>query len=181
MGAKGVKFEIIQFPGARVIGKTTTVKEPTTLDDVTATDLLERMNKDGHYKFLLGLLNKFAQNADTVGWQGDFIPNDASYIYLAGVMFKPDAAFSDGYKHRDIAACEMAVAWISECEGDEGGDVFADASGNLANARSEHRYEYDGSNGFFEMECYSEKRFYVPKSQGKNIILDFYSPCKKAE
>ena len=171
MGAKVTKFEVIQFSGARVIGKTTTVKEPTTLDDVTATDLLELMRKDEHFKFLLEQSGKFTQNADTVGWMGDFNPGDGAYTYLAGVLFTPDTPVPDEYECRDIAPCEMAVAWIEECEGDEGGDVFADASDNLGKARNEHGYEYDSKGGFFEMEYYAEN------NQGNSII--FYSPCKK--
>jgi len=179
MGAKVIKFEIIQFPGARVIGKTIKVKEPTTLDDPTATDLLEMMKNGGYYKFLLNLPNKFTQNADTVGWQGDWSLGDSSYTYLAGVMFKPDASIPEGYEYRDIMPCEMAVAYIQGNDSDEGGDLFGDASGNLAKARDEHGYTYDSSHGFFEMEYYSEERFEIPKKRGEHVGLDFYSPCKK--
>ena len=179
MGAKVVNFEIVQFSGARIIGKSTRVKEPTTLDDLTVNGLLDMMEKEGHYEFLLNLSNKFKQTSDTVGWQGDYNPGDTSYVYLVGVMFKPDTLVPIGYDYRDIKPCEMAVAWIQESDGDEGGDLFGDASGNLAKVRDEHGYTYDGSNGFFEMEYYSEERFKIPQKQSKGVVLDFYSPCRK--
>jgi len=30
------------------------------------------------------------------------------------------------------------------------------------------------------MEYYSHKRFRIPERCGEHVILDFYSPCKKA-
>jgi hypothetical protein len=72
----------------------------------------------------------------------------------------------------------MAVAWLQKSDEGEG-DIFVDSSEIMANAMKENGYEYDGSNGFFEMEYYSEKRFKIPKGEGENIILDFYSPCKE--
>ena len=181
MGAKVVSFRIIRFPGARVVGKSIKIKEPTSIDDPTAGNLQELMKNDGHYAFLLSLTEKFTQNADTVGWQGDWNPGDSSYTYLAGVLFKPGACVPDGYECRDILPCEMAVAHFQECDGDEGGDLFGDASGNLARVRDENGYAYDSGCGFFEMEYYSEERFAIAKNQGeKHVGLDFYSPCKKA-
>ncbi|WP_099469008.1 hypothetical protein [Konateibacter massiliensis] len=179
MGVKLVKFEVIQFSGARVIGKSINVKEPTTIDDPTITDLLEMMKNDGHNDFLLNLPDKYTLNLDTVGWQGDFQPGDCSYTYLSGVLFKPNTQVPDGYEYRDIAPCEMAIAWIQECDEDNGGDLFADASSTLAKARAEQGYQYDCSHGFFEMEYYSEKRFKINQNNGKPVILDFYSPCQK--
>ena len=47
MGSKLVKFEVVRFPGVRVIGKT--VRHPVVVaeDDPTATDLWARMETDG--------------------------------------------------------------------------------------------------------------------------------------
>ena len=85
----------------------------------------------------------------------------------------------EGYVYRDIAACEIAYAWIQDTEGSEGGEMHANASGHINQAMAEHGYQYDGSNGFFEIEYYSEERFYKALERGENVILDFYSPCKK--
>ena len=181
MGVKISKFEVRQFSGARVIGKTVQVKEPTTLDDLTITDLLVMMDELNYFNYLLSLPGKLTSNLDTVGWQGDYNPGDNSYTYLAGVLFKPDSPVPDEYEYRDIDSCEMAVAWIEETETDDGGDLFADASANLAKVRDENGFRYDGSHGFFEMEYYSEERFKTPQKEGRRVILDFYSPCKKAQ
>jgi hypothetical protein len=67
MGVKISKFEVIHFSGARVIGKTTKVKVPTTLDDPTITNLLKIMDESNYYNYLLSLPNKLTLNLDTVG------------------------------------------------------------------------------------------------------------------
>lgn len=179
MGAKVIEFKVVNFKGARVIGKSTTVKEPTTIYDLTINDLQDLMNNKGHYDFLLSLPNKITLNKDTVGWQGDFNPGDTSYTYLSGVLFQPNTAVPDGYDFRDIESCQMAVVSLQDCDDVEGGDLFADASPNLAKARDEQGYTYDSSHGFFEMEYYSEDKFKIPEHQGEKVVLDFYSPCKK--
>lgn len=179
MGVKVIDFKIIQFSGARVIGKSTTVKEPTTIDDSTINDLLDLMKNKGHYDFLCSLPNKLIKANDTVGWQGDFYPGDASYTYLSGVLFEHGTVVPEGYEFRDIDSCEMAVASMQDCDDVEGGDLFADASPNLTSTRDAQGYTYDSSHGFFEMEYYSEERFKTPEQQGTKVVLDFYSPCKK--
>jgi hypothetical protein len=59
--------------------------------------------------------------------------------------------------------------------------MHANASVHISKAVKENGYEYDGSNGYFEMEYYSHVRFRVPEKRGEKVILDFYSPCKKAK
>ncbi len=179
MGSKLVNFTVQSFPKMRVIGKTVRVKEPAELDDPTITDLLQSMAKDGSFDFLQTLPGRVAQSADTVGWMGDFQPGATEYTYLAGVLFQPGTAVPDGFVSRDIEAGEMAVGWIQGTDGDEGGDMFASASGHLQQAAKDHGYAYDGSRGLFEMEYYSFERFRARLERGEQPILDFYSPCKK--
>lgn len=178
MGAKTINFEVKHFPGARVIGKSVHVNVETTLDDSTITDLLENMSLNGDYSYLFSLPGILSPHRDTVGWQGDYNFGDAVYTYMAGVLFKPDSNVPDGYEYRDIDACNMAIAWIEETD-DENGNMFADASAYLAKVRDESGYQYDGSHGLFEMEYYSQERFYNRKNNGEKVILDFYSPCLK--
>ncbi len=181
MGSKLVHFTVQSFPKMRVIGKTVRVKEPAELDDPTITDLLQAMANDGSFDFLQTLPGQIAQTADTVGWMGDFQPGAVEYTYLAGVLFHPGTPVPEGFVARDIDACDMAVGWIQGTTGEEGGDMFASASGHVQRAVKEHGYEYDGSHGLFEMEYYSYDRFRLPQERGEQPILDFYSPCKKAE
>ena len=117
------------------------------------------MDDRNYFNYLLCLPNKLTENLDTVGWQGDYKPGDKSYTYLAGVLFKPNSPVPEGYEYRDIDSCEFAVAWLEETNTDDGGNLFADASGNLGKARDERGYSYDSSHGFFEMEYYSEERY----------------------
>jgi len=180
MGSKLVKFAVISFPKTKVIGKSVAVKVDVGIEDPTITDLWEKMEKDGSLAFLFTLPNRITQAEDTVGWMGDFQPGGSEYTYLAGVLFDPGAPVPTGYEGRDIAACEMAYAQIQGTEGSEGGDLMVSASDNAGRARQENGYEYDGSNGFFEMEYYSYERFHAPVKRGQQPILDFYSPCKKA-
>ena len=179
MGAKLARFEVVSFPKARVIGKSVPVKLDVGIDDPTITDLLESMTNDGSFDFLGNLPDRITDNPDTVGWMGDYHPGDTQYTYLAGVLVKPDSTIPDGFVSRDIAQCQMAIAWLQETDGDEGGDIFVDASEHMKKAMKENGYEYDGSNGLFEMEYYSYDRFRVPKERGERVILDFYSPCKR--
>ncbi len=179
MGSKLIDFTIQTSPRMKVIGKSVPVKVDVTLEDPTITDLLKCMATDGSFDFLQTLPNRVTQSADTVGWMGDFEPGADKYTYLAGVLFQPGAAVPEGYESRDIAAGEMAVGWITEIPGDAGGDMFANASGHVSQAREEHGYEYDGSRGMFEMEYYSDERFHGPAARGEQPVLDFYSPCKK--
>ncbi len=180
MGSRLVKFVVLSYPKTRVIGKSVAVKVDVGLEDRTIQDLWVKMEEDGSLDFLFGLPKRRIQAKDTAGWMGDFKPGDDHYTYLAGVLFDPSAPVPDGYEARDIAACEMAYAQIQGTEGPEGGDLMASASDNASRARQEVGYEYDGSNGFFELEYYSEERFLAPVRRGEQPILDFYSPCKKA-
>ncbi len=179
MGSKLIHFSVQSFPAMRVIGKMTRVKEPTTLEDPTITDLWETMNSDGSLALLQSLPGRINSSPDTAGWMGDFQPGDNAYTYVAGVLFQPGTPAPEGFTFRDIAAAELAVGWIKGTEGEEGGDMMASASGHLSAAREEHGYEYDGSNGFFEMEVYTYERFQAPSQRGEQPALDFYSPCKK--
>ena len=179
MGSKLVQYSVQSVPKMKVIGKSVRTKSQVSLDDSTITDLWESIKKDGSLDLLLSLPDRWTQTPDCVGWMGDFQPGDEDYTYLAGVLFQPEAAVPDGFVARDIFAADLALAWIQETDGDEGGDVIADASSHLSIANKAHGYEYDGANGLFELEYYSHERFLAPRERGEPVILDFYSPCKK--
>ena len=180
MGSKLVRFSVQSFPGARVLGKSVRVKVDVGLDDRTIQDLWASMANDGSLDIVLALPERLAQTPDTVGWMGDFQPGDDAYTYLAGVLVQPNTTVPDGFVSREIAPCDMAIGWIQGTEGNEGGDMMANASEHVAKAMKENGYEYDGSNGFFELECYSYERFRGPEKRGEKVVLDFHSPCRKA-
>jgi predicted transcriptional regulator YdeE len=180
MGSKLVKFEVKPFTKARVIGKSVIVKLDAGINDASIQDLWEKMADDGSLDFLFDLPDRITKDPDTVGWMGDFQPGDKEYTYLAGVLVKHNTPVPDGYAHRDIEDCEMAIGWVQETEGEEGGDIHAQASDHIQKAMKENGYEYDGSKGFFEMEYCSYERFHGPEKRGDKVVLDFYSPCKKA-
>ena len=162
MGSKLVKFYVLPSMTARVIGKIILLQIDIGLDDHAIEDLWASMASDGSLDFLLNLPDRFTQTPDSVGWMGDFQPGDENYSYLAGVLVQP------------------AIGWIQETDGDEGGDIHANASVHISKAMQENGYIYDGSHGFFEMEYYSYERFRVPEKRGEKVVLDFYSPCKNA-
>ena len=176
MGAKIINFSVQQFPGARVIGRTVRTKDKVDIDDVTITDVLDAMRRDGSNDRLFALPGRLTEAKDTVGWMGDWKPGDEFFTYLAGVLFQPGTPIPEGFEARDIVPCQVAVGWITETEG---GDMFGNASGLLGEAKKAHGYEYDGDAGMFEMEYYSDERFNAPIARGEPPVLDFYSPCKK--
>jgi len=180
MGSELVRFSVQSFAKARVLGKSVRVKVDVGLGDRTIEDLWASMANDGSLDTLLALPERLAQTPDIVGWMGDFQPGDDAYTYLAGVLVQPDTTVLDGFVSREIAPCDMAIGWIQGTEGNEGGDMMANASGQVTRAMKENGYEYDGSNGLFELEYYSYERFRGPVERGEKAILDFYSPCKKA-
>ena len=87
MGSKLIHFSIETLPSLRVIGKTTRVKEPTTLEDPTIEQLWDGMFKNGDLAYLLSLPGRYSSSADRVGWMGDFQPGDNAYTYLAGLRY----------------------------------------------------------------------------------------------
>jgi len=180
MGSRLVGFSVQAFPGARVLGKSVRVKVDVGLHDHTVQDLWESMAKDGSLDSLLALPERLAQTPDTVGWMGGFQPGDEAYTYVAGVLAQPNTTVPDGFVCRGIAPCTMAIGWIQGTECNEGGDMMANASEHVTRAMEGNGYEYDGSNGFFEIEYYSYERFRGPVECGEKPILDFCSPCKKA-
>ena len=134
------------------------------------------MSQDGSLQVLRALSNRLRQEPDTVGWMGDWNSGDATYTYLAGVLFHPGTPVPDGYVSREIATGEMAVGWIAETEDEEGGDMHVQASAHINHAMHERGYEYDDSRGGFEMEYYAHDRFHLAEQRGEKVILDFYSP-----
>ncbi|WP_066498276.1 hypothetical protein [Abyssisolibacter fermentans] len=179
MGSKLVKFDILTFAKARVIGKKVVQKLDIGIDDSTIQDLWAGMTDDGSLDFLFTLPERSTKTPDRVGWMGDFKPGDEEYTYLAGVLVNHNTPVPEGYEYRDIANCEMAIGWIQRTEDDNGGDIHVNASEHISKAIQENGYEYDSTHGFFEMEYYSYERFNVPEERGGNVILDFYTPCKK--
>jgi hypothetical protein len=175
MGSKVVNFQVVPFKPARVIGKTVRVNDDVGLNDNTITDLWAQMERDGSMPALYAL----NPSRDTVGWMGDFTPGAPQYTYLAGVLVPPGTPPPEGFEARDLEACDMAIASIQPTEGEEGGDLMANASGNTQAAAKAQGYDYDPSHGLFEMEFYSQVRFREPVERGEVPTLDFYSPCKK--
>ena len=84
LGSKLIKFDVVSFPKARVIGKSVNVNVDIGIDDHTIEDLWASMADDGSLEFLFNLPKHIGEKFDTVGWEGDFKPGDTKYTYLAG-------------------------------------------------------------------------------------------------
>lgn len=182
MGAILVQFKVESFPKMRVIGKSVVLIEGgMSPEDHSIEDLWAGMAQDGSLEVLARLPHRIGLAGDYVGWMGDFYPPDMHFTYLAGALFGAEVEAPEGFIYRDIQAGEMAVSWIQNTEGPEGGEMHANASGINGQAMQEHGYQYDGSRGPFEMEYQSYERFYAPLERGEQPMLDFYSPCKKKE
>jgi predicted transcriptional regulator YdeE len=179
MGAKLLKFEVINFPNVRLLGKSIIVPLDIGINDHIIEDLWKIIKENGSLDYLLNMTNKLVEDKDYVGWMGNFNPGDKQYTYIAGVLFDSEIEVPKEYEYRDITNCEMAIGWLQGTSDDESGDIHVDGSSIISGAMKENGYEYDGKNGFFEMEYYSYERFQIPEKQGKEVILDFYSPCKR--
>lgn len=198
MGVQVIALRVIDFPGARVIGRTARVGLDVTIEDRTIQDLWERAAADGTLDALFALpgrvspdgaapgLDRAAPGLDRAGYMGDFTPGADHYTYLAGVLFAPGtplpalAEVPPGLEYRDIPACALAAGWLQETPTPEGGDLFADASDNLHRAMAARGLVFDGAHGLFELEVTTAARFDEPARRAEPRILDFYTPCKPA-
>ncbi len=178
MGAQLIKIEIIDFSKTMVIGKKIREKVDIVSGDFSFENLWKTMNDEGSLNYLQSMHGCITKK-DTIGWMGDFKPGDNEFTYLAGVLASPQTAVPNGFEYRVIESTKMAVAWIKETDDSEGGNIHSNASDLLRNALVKYGYEYDPSNGFYEMEFYSYERFLKPAAEGKPVSLDFYSPCKR--
>lgn len=192
MGVQLAGFRVIQFGGARIIGRAVQVRLDVTLEDRTIQDLWERVAADGALAALFALPGRVSPagpvpGLDRAGYLGDFTPGAGHYTYLAGVLFAPGTpvpvgpGIPPGLECRDIPACTLAAGWLQETSGPEGGDLFAQASENLNRAMSANGLAFDGTPGLFELEITTAARFDEPASRGEPRILDYFSPCKPAE
>lgn len=174
--AKLIKFEVKNFTKARLIGKEV-IHSLSPNEQNPVPTLWDKMFEDGSFEFLKKLSDS-KNNQDVVGWMGDYNPETKEFIYIAGVLAKSNTPVPEGYVYRDISDCQMGIAWI---QGEEkNSDLYQSASELTAKARNESGYEYDSSAGNFEMEYYCYERFGLPLKRGeKEVILDYYSPCKK--
>lgn len=87
MGVQVAAFRVIDFGGARVIGRTVQVRLDVTLEDRTIQDLWERTAVDGTLAALFALPGRVSPDEaspglDRAGYMGDFTPGTDHYTYL---------------------------------------------------------------------------------------------------
>lgn len=172
-----IKFYVKNFLASRLIGKQIICSMKQGAEN-PVPDFWQTMISDGSLEFLKNMPERSTIKPDTVGWMGEFNPETHAFVYIVGVLTKPDTVVPEGFVYRDIPECNMAVGWIQGSE--ENGDLYMGAHDHVARAMKENGYEYDNSAGGFEMEYYSHDRFCTPNYMGeKLIVMDYYSPCKK--
>ena len=175
--SKLVKFEVIPFAAARVIGRMAVCCMNEGVYN-PVPQMWKDMLADGSFDMLKSMPERATDEPDTVGWMGEYDPQTNSFNYIAGVLVKPDTPVPPGFVYRDIPACEMGVGWIQGS--DSNGDVYSNAHNHTAEAMQANGYEYDYSKGGFELEYYSDSRFVKKRINGEDLlIMDYYSPCKK--
>ncbi|MCE5195536.1 MAG: hypothetical protein LLG09_00080 [Negativicutes bacterium] len=177
MGAKVIEFAIVKFNAARVIGKSVVQSLGAAEEDLTIPNLWDALLSSGKMGILLdldGLVNEW----DRVGWGGDVDPQGGIYTYLAGVLTVAATPVPKGFEYRDIPEGIMAYAQLEETRKD-GISVTSCASELVAREAARYGYVYDGSRGSFELEYYARARYEGRLKQGKPVILDYFSPCKK--
>jgi AraC family transcriptional regulator len=140
--------------------------------------MVGEMYASGSMAFLVNLPERATADPDTVGWMGDYDPESASFVYIAGVLARPDSPVPEGYDFRDIKPCQIAMTSI---QGTDDNDTCSGGHNHSAKAMAENGYEYDRSAGGFEIEYFPYQKFEVPLLKGeKNLVMDYWSPCKKS-
>ncbi len=177
MGVKLVKFEVIDFHKAYIVGKMIHIKNDPGRDDNSIPSLWDSIISHGELEELQKHKGCIS-HSDRVGWMGDYLPADDTYNYIAGVFFDITSTIP-GYEYRIIEQTKMAIAWIQETDDGNDEDIHTDASAYMRKALEQNQYEYDFSKGAYEIEYYSYQRLIDPNIKNGSRILDFYTPCKK--
>lgn len=177
MGARVIQFAIVKFNAARVIGKSVVQSLGAAEDDLTIPNLWDNLLSSGKMGILFDL-NGLVNEWDRIGWGGDVDPQSGVYTYLAGVLTEAGTPVPKGFEYKDIPEGIMAYAQLEE-KGKDGVSVTSCASELVAREAARYGYVYDGARGSFELEYYARERFEGRLKQGKPVILDYFSPCKK--
>lgn len=168
-----VSFEVQDFPAVRFIGKEVRVGKKNPVPELWQTVL-----NDGTNELLQNLPERVSPKGDTSGWMGDYNPKTKEFVYIAGILARPDAIVPDGFAYRDIPECLMGIGWI---QGNTS-HLEKGAHGKTEKMMRANGYAPDYSKVGISMEYYSFEKYANIKEDGINTFtIGYYLPCKKVE
>lgn len=173
--ARIVDFQIESKPQMKIIGKALKVNMEQIASNNPIGGLWETCFEDGTFEELEKSPD-YLLDPSYVGWMGDFNPATGDFIYICGMLAKPDMPVPKGYVSRKLPASEVSVTWVQGGSTDE---VCQQAHCLSEEKLREAGYMADMEQGW-SMEVYNCPRFTQPDETG-NIILDYWLPCRKAE
>lgn len=166
-----VKIDFTDFGPMRVIGKEIKVNLGEGINPIP--QFWERCFEDGTFQILESMANEVAIPA-YIGWEGEYDPDSKTFTYIVGMFMNSNTNVPEGFTFRDLPESKMAIAWI---KGEEP-EIYMQATELTMRAMEENGYVYDYTKGYM-VEVYTEEHFVAPMNRGeKEIILDFYVPCK---
>lgn len=100
------------------------------------------------------------------------------FVYIAGILARPDAIVPDGFAYRDIPDCLMGIGWI---QGNTS-HLEKGAHGKTEKIMKTNGFAPDYSAVGISMEYYSFEKYANIEEDGKNTFtFGYYLPCKKVE
>lgn len=168
--------QFTDFKAARVIGKAAYYQGDAENNPLPA--FWDQCLNDGTFTTLESMKEHIV-SPDYVGWMGEYDPATGKFLYIAGMFMKPDAPVPEGYVYRDMPDCTMGIAWVKGREDD--GQIYREGVDLTLATLEKKGYRYDEAAGYM-VEVYTCERFVTPLNRGeKEVILDFYAPCKRKE
>jgi|YelNatPaOPRAMG01_1025707.scaffolds.fasta_scaffold09876_7 predicted transcriptional regulator YdeE len=165
------RIDFVNFGPARVIGREIRVKLGEGSNPIP--QFWMKCMEDGTFQTLEGM-SEYALDPSYIGWEGEYDPLSKEFTYIVGRLMRPETPVPSSFASRDLSSCKMAIAWVKGTEP----EIYRYEMDVTVNAMKEKGYEYDDSAGY-TIEVYNYERFVMPQEKGeKEIILDYYVPCK---
>ena len=168
--AELVKFEVIDFPATKLIGKEIRYSMAAHMQgDNRIPALWEKCFTDGTFTWLEAQKD-FVHDPAYVDVMTDWGKGDGDFTTIVGMLMKDGATVPEGYIRRDLPACKAVVSWI---KGNAPAELYA-----AAHPLTEQKLRAEGYTNdkmTWCMELYNCPRFTTPDESG-NIILDYYIP-----
>jgi predicted transcriptional regulator YdeE len=168
MEAKVVKFEIKELPQLCVIGKEISVKmsELGTSNPIPA--FWEKCMSENIFETLEKIFDENIYDHGYVGFSK--MLNEDEFIYVCGILMKPDTKAPEGFVKHDIESFTAGIGWIQGPYP----DIFKVEHILTEEAVKNAGYKYDITKDF-SFELYNCPRYTNPDENG-NRILDYYMP-----
>jgi predicted transcriptional regulator YdeE len=173
MEAKLVKFEVRELPKLRVIGNEIRVKMSALGTNNPIPAFWEQCMSGGVFATLEKILRENIYDPAYVGFMK--MLSEHEFLYVCGMLMKPDTKVPEGFVKHDIEACAVGIGWV---QGNEQ-DIYMAEHILVSNAVKNAGYMYDVSKDWTS-ELYNCPRFTNPDENG-NKIVDYYMPVVKGK